>query len=213
MADSVTPDTLCASLQRITDHVQTKLLDATLEADLNRTFPPHGDVYRQILETCRAAIAAGDGKQFFHVVDIEIRHAPAEDLAVALQALEGADGFGERHASPPMQEIQVEAIGAKPRKASLACGDGALRSGILRIDLADQEHFVAPAVDGIGDDLLGTAFGIHLGGIDQRHAEVQPELQRGHFRLALARSLAHFPCAEPEGRHVEAVGQLHFRQR
>jgi len=95
----------------------------------------------------RAAIAAGDGKQFFHVVDIEIRHAPAEDLAVALQALEGADGFGERHASPPMQEIQVEAIGAKPRKASLACGDGALRSGILRIDLADQEHFVAPAVD------------------------------------------------------------------
>ena len=59
MTDPVTPDTFRAAIQRITDHVQSKPLDAALEADLNRTFPADGEVYRRIFESCRAAVAAG----------------------------------------------------------------------------------------------------------------------------------------------------------
>jgi hypothetical protein len=59
MSDSVTPDTFRASLKRITDHIQERPLDATLEADLNRIFPAGGEVYRQIFESCQGAIAAG----------------------------------------------------------------------------------------------------------------------------------------------------------
>ena len=47
-----------------------------------------------------------------------------------------------------------------------------LRAGVVRIDLADQEHLVAPPGDRLADHLLGAALAVHLGGVDQRHAEV-----------------------------------------
>jgi hypothetical protein len=59
MTESVTLDTFRASIQRITDHVRGKSLDAALAADLNATFAPASDAYRQIFDGCRAAIAAG----------------------------------------------------------------------------------------------------------------------------------------------------------
>jgi hypothetical protein len=45
-------------IKRVTDHVLEKPLDAALEADLNRTFPANGELYAQIVESCRAAITA-----------------------------------------------------------------------------------------------------------------------------------------------------------
>jgi hypothetical protein len=55
---TATPETFRALIQRITDHVQDRPLDASLQADLNRTFPTDGDIYEQIFGTCRAAIEA-----------------------------------------------------------------------------------------------------------------------------------------------------------
>jgi hypothetical protein len=55
---TATPETFRALIQRITDHVQDRPLEASLQADLNRTFPMDGDVYQQIFDTCRAAIEA-----------------------------------------------------------------------------------------------------------------------------------------------------------
>ena len=43
------------------------------------------------------------------------------------QALERVDGFRERDAPAPVQQIEVDAIGAQARKAALARGDRALR--------------------------------------------------------------------------------------
>lgn len=43
----------------ITRHVGARALDAALEADLNRTFPPGGPTLRAVEEACRDAIAAG----------------------------------------------------------------------------------------------------------------------------------------------------------
>ena len=89
-----------------------------------------------------------------------------------------------------MQEIKVEALGAEALQASLAGGDGAGARGILRQHLADDEHLVAATCDGFGHDPLGFAVAIHLGGIDQRHAEVEPELERCHFVVAQRRALS-----------------------
>lgn len=58
MTQAATPETFRALIQRVTDHVQQKPLDASLQADLNRTFPAEGDVYKAIFDTCRAAIEA-----------------------------------------------------------------------------------------------------------------------------------------------------------
>ena len=55
----VTPDTFRSLMKRVTDHIGGRPLDSALEADLNRAFQANGEVYTQILESCRAAIAAG----------------------------------------------------------------------------------------------------------------------------------------------------------
>jgi hypothetical protein len=59
MTAVATPDTFRALIKRITDHIEERALDAALETDLNHAFPPDGEVYAQILESCRSAIAAG----------------------------------------------------------------------------------------------------------------------------------------------------------
>jgi hypothetical protein len=59
MTQAATPDTFRALIQRVTDHVEAKSLDKALEGDLNRAFPANGDVFQQIFDVCRAAIAAG----------------------------------------------------------------------------------------------------------------------------------------------------------
>ena len=43
----------------ITRRIAGRPLDGALEADLNRLFPAEGDMYRRVLDACRAGIAAG----------------------------------------------------------------------------------------------------------------------------------------------------------
>ena len=59
MTAAVTPDTFRALIKRVIDPIEQRPLDTELEVDLNRRFPAGGDVYTQILESCRAAIAEG----------------------------------------------------------------------------------------------------------------------------------------------------------
>ncbi len=68
-----------------------------------------------------ACAAARD--EFLHVVGVEIADAPAQDLARRDQPLHGLDRLGERNIAAPVQEIQVEPVGAQPsRLASHARG-------------------------------------------------------------------------------------------
>ena len=71
--------------------------------------------------------AAGHGEQFFHVVGIEVGDAPGADLAGCLQRFEGLDGFGKRIVAAPMQQVEVDAVGAEPfrlRSQALTCRRG-----------------------------------------------------------------------------------------
>ncbi|MDT4852182.1 hypothetical protein FQZ97_864050 [compost metagenome] len=107
----------------------------------------------------------------------------------------------------PMQQIKVEVVGAQALEAALAGQSGARAAGVPGIDLADQEHLLPKPGDGLAHYLLGAAFGVHLGGVDQFQAQFQALAQGRDFALALAAALAHVPGALANGRHLGAVGE------
>ncbi|MNN98173.1 hypothetical protein D3C81_2175000 [compost metagenome] len=80
-----------------------------------------------------------------------------------------------------MQQIQIDVIGAQPAQAALASLGNALAAGVVRVHLADHEDVVALAGDGIADHFLGTAFGVHFGGVDQGHAQFDAQAQCRDF--------------------------------
>ena len=108
-----------------------------------------------------------------------------------------------------MQQIEVDPVGAQPPEAALAGSNDAAARSVVRIDLADDEEIIAQPFDGAGDHLLGTTAAIHLGGVDQRHAEFDPEAHRRRLFRDPAAILAHMPCPLAEGRHALAAGQCH----
>jgi hypothetical protein len=75
----------------------------------------------------------------------------------------------------------------------------------MRVDLADDEDGVAPAGDGLAHDLLGAAFAIHFGGVDEGHAEIDAKRQRRHHVGTARARFAHAPGAEPEHRDFAAI--------
>ena len=76
-----------------------------------------------------------------------------------------------------MQQIQVEVVSAEPAQARLAGQHGAPAARMVREHLADQEHVVAAVGDGLAHQHLGRAVGVHLGGVDDGHAQVYIEAQ------------------------------------
>ena len=55
----MTSSEFSALIAPITAWIGNRTLDATLEADLNRTFSPDGDLFRSVVDACRAGVAAG----------------------------------------------------------------------------------------------------------------------------------------------------------
>ncbi len=55
----MTPNEFTALIAEVTRHLEGRALDAKLDDELNRTFPPDGPTLRALLDACRQAIAAG----------------------------------------------------------------------------------------------------------------------------------------------------------
>jgi hypothetical protein len=68
----------------------------------------------------------------------------------------------------------------------------------VRVDLADQVDLVAAAGDRLAHHFLGAALAVHLGRVDQGHAEFHAEAQGGHLGLAGGGVFAHVPGALAE---------------
>ncbi len=73
-------------------------------------------------------------------------------------------------------------------------------------DVADDERFIAPSFDGLGNNLFGGAVAIHFRGVDQRHAQIEPQAQGGDLVVAVCGLFAHHPSALTENRDRFAVG-------
>jgi hypothetical protein len=155
----------------------------------------------------RAVPAIGYPPELFHVRRVEVAHAPVADVAGPAQRLEGIDGLGQWVAAAPVEEVEVDPVGAEPLQTPGAGGGDAFSRRVVRVDLADDEDFVPPAGRGLAHHLLGPALGVHLSCVDQRHAEIEPVAKGGHLGGALVPPLAHVPGALAEGRDSLAVGE------
>jgi hypothetical protein len=71
---------------------------------------------------------------------------------------------------------------------------------------ADQEDVVPPAGDRPADELLGGAVAVHLGGVDQRQADVDARAKGVQLDVVPVGVLTQVPGAHAEGRGG-AVGQ------
>src|SRR3989440_418818 len=81
-----------------------------------------------------------------------------------------------------VEEVAVEPVRPQPPQRLLARAHGARTAGVGGEHLGDDEDFVAPPFDDLGDHLLGA---VQLGGVDVREAEIDPGPQRIHrFRAA-----------------------------
>src|SRR6266508_4961042 len=101
--------------------------------------------------------ARASREELAHVVDVEIRHAPAGDLAVGAQALERVDRLRERDAAAPMQQVKIESLDPEARETSFAGRYGAFSAGVVRIQLAHYKYLVTTRCNRARDDFLRTA--------------------------------------------------------
>ena len=79
-------------------------------------------------------------------------------------------------------------------------GNGAAAGRVMRQHLADQEYLRPPAGYRFTDHLLRSTFAVHLGGVDERHAQVEPQTQGGNLFPAPVVPFAHTPRALTENR-------------
>ena len=107
-----------------------------------------------------------------------------------------------------MQEIEVDAVSAEPLQTPLAGSHGACVCRVLWQHLGHDEALVTPPLDSLGNDKL--CVGIKLGGVDQRHAEIEPKLQRRDLLTAAPPAFAHVPGALAELRHLLTGRQRHY---
>ena len=128
------------------------------------------------------------------------------DLAGARQRLEARDRLGKRDAARPMQEVEVEPVGPEPAQAALAGLDDALAARVVGIDLADEEDLSRQVPNRLADELLGPALAVHLGGVDQGHAELDAEPERRDLLRSAAAVLPHAPGALAERDDLLAAG-------
>src|SRR5262249_27763391 len=124
-------------------------------------------------------IAAWYRRQRLHVCKVEITDTPRPDQPMTDQRLESGKRVRDGISAWPVQEIQVELRDAEALQTAFAGCDGAGLWGILRQHLAHDEDLFAAAFDGLSHYPLGFAVAIHLGRVDQRHAEIDAEPERG----------------------------------
>ena len=141
----------------------------------------------------------GSARQLLHVRDIEVRHAPVTDFARLRAAprtprpFRPADGCRASAADRGRSGRCAAASGCARTPPARRCARRCADSTLLTMN-----SLVAPAGDRLADDLLGAAVAVHLGGVDQRHAEIDAEPQRRH--LLLRRATRSRPCARCPGR-------------
>ena len=83
----------------------------------------------------------------------------------------------------------------------------------MRINFRDNKHSVALTLDCIGHNPFSTAVSVHLRGINQLHAEINPQTQRRDFIGMCPFPFAHAPRALTQHGNARAIGKcdgFHF---
>src|SRR5437667_1432139 len=164
----------------------------------------------------RDALGPGERGRALQLLDAEVADAPGADLPLAPEPREGRDGFRQRVATRPVEEVAVEAIGAEAAEARLARARHPRTRGVLGQHLGDEEDLVAPPGDRLADQLLDAARAVHLRRVDVRHAGVEPGAERGQRRRAPVALQVPRPLADDghaDARRPERLASHRIRSR
>ena len=107
---------------------------------------------------------------------------------------------------------RVVGAGRAADKLARATALGLSQAVQLTGDVVADGKALADALGGACDHLLGAATAIHLGGVDQGHAELDAEPQRRRLVGSTAPVLTHVPGPLAERRQPLAVAQRHMPQ-
>ena len=138
--------------------------------------------------------------QLLHLAASKLETPQCADLARPAQRLERRPRFRRTDGCRASAADRGRCTSVRSRLRLRAQAAGTPRAGgVVRIDLADRRTPASrrPAI-ACGDHFLGAAVGVHLGGVDQRHAEIDAEPQR--VGLAPRRRRRARPCARCPGR-------------
>ena len=138
-------------------------------------------------------------EQFVHVAGVEVGYAPIPNFSGGFQSPERRDRFGQGMAAAPVQKIQVDPIGLQAFQAAFARGWYAGSGCVLRQYFADDEHLITDSGSGLGDNLFRAAGGVHLGSVDQGHAQIDAQTQRIGFPRRVGAAFTHVPGPLPQG--------------
>jgi hypothetical protein len=118
-----------------------------------------------------------------------------------------------------VQQVGVEVVEAEAGEAALAGGDGAARRGVVRIDLADDEHVVArqrPARSASASAAPTTSSAPPSPYISAVSIDAPARLERAadgrDLAPAGARVLAHAPGAEPSDESCTLPGNVTMKE-
>lgn len=116
--------------------------------------------------------------------------------------------------------VEVDRLDAEPSQARLAGGADVIRApahalegAVLAANVAElggENHRVAAIADRTPDQLLVTAYPVHVGGVQKRHAEIDRALN-GRDRLGfvgLPIEFGHAHATEAQRRYAQPVAQL-----
>src|SRR5437764_8615926 len=92
----------------------------------------------------RATIALWNPEELFHLANCEVRHTPGTNLARRAQVFKPDDYLSKTSVRTwPVQQIEIEVIGAETREARLASVRHAVSGCITGRQFGDQKYAVA----------------------------------------------------------------------
>ena len=161
----------------------------------------------------------GDGAGFVHEGGGEVGDADVADFAFVLEVFHGAHGFVHGgFVVGPVDEVEVDVVGAQDFEAELALGLDGLGASIAQEDVGvvgtgddagfgDDDDVVPVALQGVAHEGFGLAEAVGDGGVEEGDAEVEGAADGGGGLVVVDGSVAgaaHGPAAESEGRDLEA---------
>ena len=111
-----------------------------------------------------------------------------------------------------MQQVEIDTLATQSLQTALTGRLNAIPTGVVRIHLADQKHLVPAPGDSLAHHQFRTTLAVHLGGIDQTQAQIQPLTQRRNLTRALAIIFPHAPGSLSYHRYLHA-GQFNSAHR
>lgn len=111
-----------------------------------------------------AVLTVWQGNDAFHIIHVQIAHAPLPDFSLLLQFHQSTDSLGERVTTYPMQQIEVDIVCAEPLQTPFAGTFGSFITCIAGQHFTDDKSFIATIAHGFAHKVFRT---VHLGSVYQ----------------------------------------------